>query len=231
MILDAMKQALEVLSLELPIGSHLELKNDLRAAIEQAQEPWVRTIKTWQQRCDEHPDHNGIVTERMIQARMQEEIDELRAAIEQAHGDWDEVEALRASLREHMAEIHRLQSALGQAPVAWVYQEGLEALKSGRPWTAYGSSGEGRIPLYLNDAVARRVEPPAAESGAGFESLPASPSMTTWWHEPSAQMNYRPWQGLTDDKIVLICGECAASHADDICYARAIEAKLRDKNA
>ena len=48
-------------------------------------------IKTWQQRCDEHPDHNGIVTDGMIQARMQEEIDELRAAIEQAQGkheDW-----------------------------------------------------------------------------------------------------------------------------------------------
>ena len=40
-------------------------------------------IKTWQQRCDEHPDHDGIVSEGMIQARMQEEIDELRAAIEQ----------------------------------------------------------------------------------------------------------------------------------------------------
>lgn len=40
-------------------------------------------IKTWQQRCEEHPDHNGIVTEQMIQARMQEEIDALRAAIEQ----------------------------------------------------------------------------------------------------------------------------------------------------
>lgn len=40
-------------------------------------------IKTWQQRCEEHPDHNGIVSDEMIQARMQEEIDELRAAIEQ----------------------------------------------------------------------------------------------------------------------------------------------------
>lgn len=39
------------------------------------------------------------------------------------------------------------------------------------------------------------------------------------------------WHGLTDDEIALICGECAASHADDIRYARAIEAKLRDKNA
>lgn len=41
-------------------------------------------IKTWQQRCKDHPDHNGIVSDEMIRARMQEEIDELRAAIEQA---------------------------------------------------------------------------------------------------------------------------------------------------
>lgn len=41
-------------------------------------------IKTWQQRCEEHPDHDGIVSEAMIQARMQEEIDELRAAFESA---------------------------------------------------------------------------------------------------------------------------------------------------
>lgn len=39
-------------------------------------------IKTWQQRCEEHPDHNGIVSEAMIRARMQEEIDELRTALE-----------------------------------------------------------------------------------------------------------------------------------------------------
>ena len=41
-------------------------------------------INTWQERCKEHPDHNGIVSDEMIRARMQEEIDELRAAIEQA---------------------------------------------------------------------------------------------------------------------------------------------------
>ena len=76
------------------------------------------------------------------------------------------------ALRERLAQPE-------QEPIAWVYQEGLEALKSGRPWTAYGSKGDGRIPLYLNDAVARRVEPPAAESGAGFESLPASPHKLT----------------------------------------------------
>jgi hypothetical protein len=41
-------------------------------------------IKTWQERCEEHPDHEGIVSEQMIRDRMQEEIDALRQAIEQA---------------------------------------------------------------------------------------------------------------------------------------------------
>ena len=50
-------------------------------------------IKTWRQRCEEHPDHNGIVSDGMIQARMQEEIDELRAALEQEPVAWrDHVE-------------------------------------------------------------------------------------------------------------------------------------------
>ena len=39
-------------------------------------------IKTWQERCQKHPDHQmGMVSNAMIQARMQEEIDELRAAL------------------------------------------------------------------------------------------------------------------------------------------------------
>ena len=50
-------------------------------------------IKTWQQRCEEHPDHEGIVSEGMIRARMQEEIDELRQALaepeqEPLGGEW-----------------------------------------------------------------------------------------------------------------------------------------------
>ena len=40
-------------------------------------------IKTWTERCNEHPDHqSGMVSNGMIQARMQEEIDDLRAKIE-----------------------------------------------------------------------------------------------------------------------------------------------------
>ena len=46
-------------------------------------------IKTWVERCDEHPDHqSGMVSNGMIQARMQEEIDDLRAEIERMHASF-----------------------------------------------------------------------------------------------------------------------------------------------
>ena len=48
----------------------------------------VKHIKTWSERCEEHPDHQtGMITERMIQERMQEEIDELRQALEADGGN------------------------------------------------------------------------------------------------------------------------------------------------
>jgi hypothetical protein len=60
---------------------------DLRKAAE---------IKTWSQRCDEHPDHEGIVSTQMIMDRMQEEIDELRQALAQPEQEpfeyWNAVE-------------------------------------------------------------------------------------------------------------------------------------------
>ena len=66
------------------------------------------------------------------------------------------------------------------------------------------------------DAVAQRVEPRESGSGAGFESLPASPQ----------------WQGLTDEEIAEVGhlnveGERMLPYS----FARAIEAKLREKNA
>ena len=91
MSLDAMKQALDALenhtAIEHPQQRHYRDSaiDALRAAIEQAEKKGQSlSIKTWQQRCEEHPDHNGIVTNRMIQTRMQEEIDDLREVIEQA---------------------------------------------------------------------------------------------------------------------------------------------------
>jgi hypothetical protein len=41
----------------------------------------------------------------------------------------------------------------------------------------------------------------------------------------------RTWVGLTDEEIVLIVAECAASHQHtDIHFARAIEAALKERN-
>jgi hypothetical protein len=42
----------------------------------------------------------------------------------------------------------------------------------------------------------------------------------------------REWVGLTDEEIALVCGECAASahNWNDISFARAIEAKLKERN-
>ncbi len=38
----------------------------------------TRYIETWDERAKKHPDHDGVVTNAMIQERMQEEIDDLR---------------------------------------------------------------------------------------------------------------------------------------------------------
>ena len=56
-------------------------------------------IKTFSERCETHPDHqSGMVTERDIQRRLYEEVEELRAYIEGTK--WvgltdDEIENLR----------------------------------------------------------------------------------------------------------------------------------------
>ena len=85
-------------------------------------------IKFFSERCEEHPDHqSGMISNSMIQQRLHEEIDELRAYIE-----------------SQLAQPE-------QEPVAWVYPEGLEALKAGKPWTAYGTRQEpDNTALYLS---------------------------------------------------------------------------------
>jgi len=56
-------------------------------------------IKTWVERCNEHPDHqSGMVSNGMIQARMEEEIDDLRAENERLTRERDESRAEVARL-------------------------------------------------------------------------------------------------------------------------------------
>jgi len=60
----------------------------------------------------------------------------------------------------------------------------------------------------------------------GYEWGPNN-TLTALYATPSQ----RTWVGLTDDEIVLIVTECAASHQHtDIHFAKAIEAKLKEKN-
>ena len=48
----------------------------------------MTNIPTWRERAMTHPDHQtGMVSEGMLKARMQEEIDDLRAEIERLHKD------------------------------------------------------------------------------------------------------------------------------------------------
>ena len=48
---------------------------------------------------------------------------------------------------------------------------------------------------------------------------------------PNPAFAKRKWVGLTDEEIVLIVAECAASHQHtDIHFAKTIEAKLKEKN-
>lgn len=57
-------------------------------------------IKTWIERCDEHPDHqSGMISEGMIRARMGEEIEDLRA----------EIERLRAAARNALNELNCIE--------------------------------------------------------------------------------------------------------------------------
>lgn len=59
----------------------------------------VEAIKTWEQRAEEHPDHEAYcVTPDMIQQRMQEEIDDLRAALSKPT-------PVEAGLRERIAMV------------------------------------------------------------------------------------------------------------------------------
>lgn len=57
-------------------------------------------IPTWRERALAHPDHqSGMVSTGMIQARMEEEIDDLRAEVERLRAERD---ALRSAAKEYL---------------------------------------------------------------------------------------------------------------------------------
>ena len=90
-------------------------------------------------------------------------------------------------------------------PTAWVYPEALEAFRQGKPWTAYGLSGEGY---------------------SGSDGIKRIPIYTT---PPAAQ---RQWVGLSEEEIDklkhLIDWTATWSHGR---FAYEIEQLLKEKNA
>ena len=119
-----------------------------------------------------------------------------------------------------------------QEPVAWVYPEGLEALKAGKPWTAYGTRQEpNNTALYLSPQ-------PDIPPYAWVTFTPYGDEDDVWYENPEGQLlegwTYKPlydttppkreWVGLTDDDEIPWDGVDAKS------FAQAIEAKLKQKN-
>lgn len=103
-------------------------------------------ILTWAQRCETHPDHDGVVTEDMIRARMQEEIDALRAALAEAAmqrlTDVQEMDHFRDATKM-VATINKMETV---EPVAWRCWE-----RRGNDiyiWISPEKAGDGHEPLY-----------------------------------------------------------------------------------
>ena len=115
-----------------------------------------------------------------------------------------------AAVEEALAE----QPAQQQEPVAW-------GVDWGRAGDQSCVSIIKRLPDGGIEVLATEYGPPASKplSNLTEDNIPAI---------PPAQ---RTWVGLTDDEIALICAECSLRTPCDIYYARAIEAKLREKNA
>lgn len=264
-------------------------------------------IRTWQQRCEEHPDHNGIVSEGMIQARMQEEIDELRDALEQtqtktapAQGGLAEKVPARGTLLEqtlgkvwdempHAALMDAIIGGTGvmlgdkridpasiykqpeQEPVAHSTghcehhkQKGgcqLHNLQCGWPDCDRKPIS---MPPQMQPCAGRNCGStnPNLHSAECFEDYEKAtgmnqrkPLMDDFWDwlpkaygdvgdEPAfTKYNMevafaagaeaeakRMWVGLTDEEIWALAANCLDSVAGRLQFARAIEAKLQEKN-
>ena len=120
-----------------------------------------------------------------------------------------------------------------QEPVAWVYPECLEALKAGKPWTAYGTRQEpNNTALYLSPQ-------PDIPPYAWVTFTPYGDEDDVWYENPEGQLlegwSYKPlydttppqkpWVGLDEEDD--IDWEEGGSLRD---LVKAVEAKLRSKN-
>lgn len=160
--------------------------------------------------------------------RRDKTIEALRAALaNEFNPDWNQVEALQESLREHMAEIQRLRARLAQPeqePVAWMEIEKYideDNLWDSRKILRDYDNGLGE-PLYTT--------PPQRESvycGCGDEIVAGDGARCGTC--VAVKYKEKEWQGLTDDELVA-AWDSTEPYFDQADFAKAIEAKLREKN-
>ena len=144
-------------------------------------------------------------------------------------------DAMNWKVQNHIEHLPAAQPE--QEPVAWVYPEGLDALKAGKPWTAYGTRQEpNNTALYLSPQ-------PDIPPYAWVTFTPYGDEDDVWYENPEGQLlegwTYKPlydttppqrtWVGLTDEEITDMWEESSPYyHEDD--FAKAIEARLKQKN-
>ena len=138
-----------------------------------------------------------------------------------------------AAIKEALAQPER-------EPFAWVYPEGLEALKAGKPWTAYGRRQEpNNTGLYLSPQ-------PDIAPYAWVTFTPYGDEDDVWYENPEGQLpegwTYKPlydttppqreWVGLTNDEIAqaMFRADVIVTGPTQFAFARDLEAKLKEKN-
>ena len=145
------------------------------------------------------------------------------------------------NIHKALAEQPAQRKETEQEPVAWVYPEGLDALKAGKPWTAYGTRQE-------PDNTALYLSPQPDIPPYGWVTFtPYGEEDDVWYENPEGQLlegwTYKPlydttppqrtWVGLTDEEVSQLIDNqigfnscCGWEHE----YTRAVEAKIKEKN-
>ena len=175
-------------------------------------------IKDFYERCDKHPDHqNGMISYRMIERRLQEEIEELRQYIEQREQSLQKPVAWM-TINEYGEEddIH-YENPEGHLLDGWTYKPLYTHPPTVQPEPLeYWNAVEGWVKI---DEVRKHFD----AVGCGTIYKTAGEDRTPLYTAPPQ----RPWVGLTDEEITELS---AFVYAGDPQYVRLIETKLREKN-
>ena len=119
---------------------------------------------------------------------------------------------IKKMYEDYFDKCYRESSPTQQEPVAWVYPEGLEALKAGKPWTAYGTRQEpNNTALYLSPQ-------PDIAPYAWVTFTPYGDEDDVWYENPEGQLlegwTYKPLYDTTPPQRKPLTDEML----DDIYY-------------